>query len=146
LGFGSSTVGGGGGSYPGWWVLTSSEMFEGAEDTHVRTLSFASEGPGSCLNMSLPADLSSHVFEGFSGWAVEVAPCLLLPTGFGTDASALESSMHASSPVQASTFPGMLLLVISSLVSTFSGSPSAIASSTSALPPKAVGVPFGCLS
>jgi hypothetical protein len=66
---------------------TSSEMFEGAEDTLVRPLSFTPEDTGPCLNTSLVANLSSPVSEGFPGRAVQVAPSFLLPARSGPDSS-----------------------------------------------------------
>jgi len=125
---------------------TSFEMSEGPKDTPARSLPFPPEGASSCLNTSLAIDLSSLVSEGFAERAVEVAASLLLPAGSRPDSSAPESSMHASSPLKAFAFPGMSLSEISGPVSACFGSPSAIASSASAPPLEAVGVPFGCSS
>jgi len=96
------------------------------------------------LNTLLAIDLSSLVSKGFVERAVEVASSLLLSAVCGLDSSATKSSMHATSPVQASAFQIMSLPAISGLVSTFSGSLSVIASSASTSPPEVMSVPFGC--
>jgi hypothetical protein len=63
-----------------------------------------------------------------------------MPVGSGPISSAPESSTCASYSVQAFTLPSILLPAISGPGSVLSGSPS----STSALPPVAMRVPFEC--
>lgn len=109
------------------------KMSEGAKDTPTSLLSFPLEGSSSCLNTLLAIDLSSLLYKGFVERAIEVALFLLLPAGCGLDSSTPKSSMHTTSPVQASAFPIMSLPAISGVVSTLFGSPSVIASSASAI-------------